>query len=93
MSNGTIIELKRIEALLMAESEQRTTVNPDLPLVLTAGQLARLLGVHINTVRNWSDRGVLPVYRIGPRRDRRFRRDEISTILESSRDGHNQGNA
>ena len=49
--------------------------------MLTAGQLARLLNVHINTVRRWNDRGILKAYRIGPRGDRRFSREDIDIFL------------
>jgi hypothetical protein len=35
--------------------------------------LAQALGIHVNTVRQWADRGILPCIRIGPREDRRFR--------------------
>ena len=49
--------------------------------MLTASELASLLNVHINTVRRWSNNGVLQVYRIGPRGDRRFLRDDVDTFL------------
>ena len=58
-----------------------------LPAVLTVKEAAELLGVHINTVRNWSDRLILPAYRIGPRQDRRFPRDVIVAFLEGSGGG------
>jgi excisionase family DNA binding protein len=48
---------------------------------LTASELARLLNVHINTVRRWSDRGLLKANRIGPRGDRRFSRESIAHFL------------
>jgi excisionase family DNA binding protein len=49
--------------------------------MLTTRELARLLNVHINTVRRWSDQGVLKSYRIGPRGDRRFSRDDVVSFL------------
>ena len=49
--------------------------------MLTASELASLLNVHINTVRRWSNNGLLQVYRIGPRGDRRFLRDDVDTFL------------
>ena len=49
--------------------------------MLTVRQLARLLNVHINTVRRWNDRGVLKAYRIGPRGDRRFSREDVALFL------------
>ena len=49
--------------------------------MLTTTGVARLLNVHINTVRRWSNRGILRAYRIGPRGDRRFKREEIDSFL------------
>ena len=49
--------------------------------MLTVRQVARILNVHINTVRRWNDRGVLKAYRIGPRGDRRFSREDVALFL------------
>ncbi len=49
--------------------------------LLTTAQAAELLNVHPNTVRNWADAALLPSYRIGPRRDRRFRRVDVESLL------------
>ena len=49
--------------------------------VLTVREVAHFLNIHVNTVRRWSDMGVLKAYRIGPRGDRRFRRQDILTFL------------
>jgi excisionase family DNA binding protein len=35
--------------------------------MLTTSDVARLLNVHINTVRRWSNQGILKTYRIGAR--------------------------
>ena len=51
--------------------------------MLTTGEVAQLLHVHINTVRRWSNQGVLKTYRIGARGDRRFRREDIINFLRS----------
>ena len=50
--------------------------------MLTSRELASLLHVHINTVRRWSDMGVIKTYRIGPRSDRRFYWDDVVMFLE-----------
>lgn len=49
--------------------------------MLTTSEVARLLNVHINTVRRWSNQGVLKTYRIGSRGDRRFRREDVASFL------------
>ena len=55
--------------------------------LLTAGEAASLLNVHINTVRRWSNLGVLPSFRIGPRGDRRFRKEDVAKFLPKSING------
>ena len=49
--------------------------------MLTTSDVARLLNVHMNTVRRWSNQGILRAYRIGSRGDRRFRREDIDCFL------------
>jgi len=49
--------------------------------MLTVREVARLLNVHINTVRRWNGKGVLKAYRVGPRGDRRFSREDIALFL------------
>ena len=49
--------------------------------MLTVSDVARLLNVHINTVRRWSNQGILRAYRVGSRGDRRFRQDDITSFL------------
>jgi excisionase family DNA binding protein len=49
--------------------------------MLTTGEVARLLNVHPSTVRRWSDRKVIKAYRIGPRGERRYQRDDIAVFL------------
>ncbi|MCJ7576192.1 MAG: helix-turn-helix domain-containing protein [Dehalococcoidia bacterium] len=49
--------------------------------MLTVREVARLLHVHHNTLRRWSNQGIIRAYRITARGDRRFRRDEIVRFL------------
>jgi len=51
--------------------------------MLTTSEVARVLNVHINTVRRWSNQGILKAYRIGSRGDRRFRREDVDSIFSS----------
>ncbi|MBA7709033.1 hypothetical protein ES703_117940 [subsurface metagenome] len=54
----------------------------DSKVMLTTGEAAHLLGVHVNTVRRWSQKGILRAYRISSRGDRRFRREDVDRFLE-----------
>ena len=58
--------------------------------LLTARQVARLLNVHVNTVRRWNDRGILKAYRIGPRGDRRFNKSDIDMFLSGNGQPNNE---
>jgi len=53
----------------------------DIGPMLTIREVARLLNIHSNTVRRWSDRGIIKAYRITRRGDRRFRREDITRYL------------
>ncbi len=49
--------------------------------MLTTGDIARLFSVRASTVRRWSNQGTLKAYRIGPRGERRFRREDAAALL------------
>ena len=49
--------------------------------VLTVSDVARMLHIHENTVRRWSDSNIIKSYRITRRGDRRFRSEDISSFL------------
>ena len=59
--------------------------NNDIEPMLTTSEVARVLSVHINTVRRWSNQGILMSYRIGSRGDRRFKKEDINNFF--SKDG------
>ena len=58
----------------MAQSRTRDAM-------LTPGEVAGLLSVNINTVRRWTNKGLLKAYRIGTRGDRRFREEDIASFI------------
>ena len=61
--------------------------NSDLDPMLTTSDVARILSVHINTVRRWSNQGILKSYRIGSRGDRRYRKEDIDGFFSKNNDG------
>ena len=62
---------------------------PSRPIdaTLTVTKAARLLGVHPNTVRAWSDAGRLRYYRINQRGDRRYRMGDLQRFLSAAEIG------
>lgn len=58
--------------------------NSKIEPMLTTSEVARILNVHINTVRRWSNQGTLKSYRIGSRGDRRFHKDDVDALFSSS---------
>ena len=50
--------------------------------LLTVGKAASILGVHPNILRKWAEEGLLPSWRIGPRRDQRFQLSELWDFME-----------
>jgi len=49
--------------------------------MLTVREVSQLLHVHSNTLRRWTEQGVIKAYRIGPRGDRRFRAEDVAVLL------------
>jgi excisionase family DNA binding protein len=56
--------------------------------MLTTSEVAEMLHLHSNTVRRWSDSGLLKHYRVGPRNDRRFLEADVTKIVNSSTFGY-----
>lgn len=56
-------------------------------VMLPTREVARMLGVHENTIRRWTDSGLLPAYRYGTRRDRKFKEADIERFLREHKQG------
>ena len=56
-----------------------------LESMLTVTEVSLLLHVHPNTLRRWSDNGIIKAYRIGSRGDRRFKQDDVNSFLAELR--------
>jgi excisionase family DNA binding protein len=74
------VSAERVRQILFGRKKEDTTFLEDL--LLSTGDVARLLGIHVNTVRRWSRIGVLKTFRVGPRGDRRFRKTDVFKLLQ-----------
>ncbi len=55
--------------------------------LVPVGEASQILSVHPNTLRKWSDSGLIPSYRIGQRRDRRFAVSDLLAFMERADNG------
>ena len=52
---------------------------------LRVSEASRLLGVHANTLRNWDKQGILKPVRVGVRKERRYKREDILRLMETNK--------
>jgi len=62
------------------------SMEKDLPEYLTLKQACELLQVHPNTLRNWDKNGILKAIRIGAGKLRRYKKEDILALLETSQE-------
>lgn len=53
----------------------------DLPEQLTIGEVSKIFKIHPDTLRNWEKNGNLIPLRVGPRKDRKYRKQDIESII------------
>lgn len=58
--------------------------------LLTLREAANILKVHPNTLRLWDKKGVLKAVRIGIKKARRYRKEDIETFI--NRQNNNKNN-
>lgn len=56
-----------------------------MPELLTLQEACELLKVHPNTLRQWDAKGILPAIRIGERKARRYRKEDILKYLNRNK--------
>lgn len=56
----------------------------NVPELLTLQEACDMLKVHPNTLRQWDKNGILPAIRIGTKRVRRYRKEDIIKLLENN---------
>lgn len=60
----------------------RTPVKKRQRRMMSTRETSEFLHVHPNTVRRWSDSGLLPTCWIGPHHRRRFKIEDIQAFLQ-----------
>lgn len=60
----------------------KKVLNQDINLI-TLTSACELLKVHPNTLRIWDKNGTLPAIRIGPKKVRRYKKEDIIKFLET----------
>ena len=61
------ISRERVRQIITGVSTKKKPVRNDPDALLTTSEAAELLNVHVNTVRRWSNKGILKTYYVGPR--------------------------
>lgn len=69
-----------IKGVKMSKQEDKQ----ELPELLTLQEACDLLKVHPNTLRQWDKNGTLPAIRLGQKRVRRYRKQDIINYLQSN---------
>jgi len=63
-------------------TKMKKTENKILPELLTLKETCGILRCHPNTLRQWDKKGILVAVRFGERKDRRYRREDITNFIK-----------
>ena len=75
--------------LFVGADESQAEEKPSSVRMFTVPEIAGILHVHPNTVRQWCDQGVLKAYRFGPRGDRRLSWEDVHSFVSRCGNGTN----
>ena len=62
-------------------------IDDQMRFMLTPSEVGKLLHLHTNTVRRWTDSGLIKAYRINHRGDRRYKQEDINHFLNQMNRG------
>jgi excisionase family DNA binding protein len=54
-----------------------------IPKLITLSEASKILRVHPNTLRLWDKNGILPAVRIGEKKVRRYRKEDIMKFIKN----------
>ena len=55
-----------------------------MPELLTLKEASAILKCHPNTLRHWDNKGILPAIRIGIKRIRKYRKENILKLIQEN---------
>ncbi len=56
-----------------------------MPELLSLKETAEILKCHPNTLRQWDAKGILKAVRFGERKDRRYKKEDILSIMNNKK--------
>lgn len=65
----------------MKKSTTKKAMKEEIPELLTLLEACEILKCHPNTLRQWDKNGILPAIRIGEKRIRRYRKEDIAKFI------------
>jgi len=65
----------------MINNSDKKPEQEEVPELLTLQEACEMLKVHPNTLRQWDKNGILPAIRIGTKRVRRYKKEDIIKFL------------
>ena len=57
----------------------------EIPELITLSEASKILKVHQNTLRNWDKNGILPAVRIGEKKVRRYKKEDIQKFIDQKK--------
>ena len=81
---GQLLGLSKQRAWQILKAKKPKPQKPVLEskTMLRVSEVAQILGLHPNTVRRWSDQGLLKAIVITNRGDRRFQREDVERFIK-----------
>ncbi|MCK5285740.1 MAG: type I restriction-modification system subunit M [Candidatus Pacebacteria bacterium] len=79
---GLTLYLRRDRILINIMRKDIKAKLKEMPELLTIGQVAEVFSIHPDTLRNWDKEGILVPLRVGTRKDRKYRPQDIQTIMD-----------
>lgn len=61
---------------------EREKTDSKLPELLTLKEAGSFLKVHVNTLRQWDAKGILPAIRLGEKGIRRYKKESLMKFLD-----------